>query len=325
MATFQYHTINLEMRPTEREMVERELARAAHVLRNFPRPSWHVEVERSPRKGGYGVSVHVKLSTRSLFATAWGNDLRGASEAVGNKLVRQAKRHLEQLRRHETAGADTPRRAGAWREISVEELETVRDLEDFSDRIAHHAAQLHRVLRRELRLDPRSEAAGGAVSVPDVVQNAIAYVFEHFRQKPGELTPDRWLVRRGLIFLDAELDQATEAAESVPEPKEEPQEEWEELMNLPVAEHLPLDGRPGDPDRTSPEVLQAKRAARFATADALKALPPRQRTALVLRHIEGYAIPEIAFVLNTDDAKVELWLDEAEVRLQRRLKAWRPT
>ncbi|MEN8149569.1 MAG: sigma factor-like helix-turn-helix DNA-binding protein [Planctomycetota bacterium] len=324
MAAFQYKTINLDMRPTERELVESELDRVAHVLKNFPRPSWHVEVEKSPRKGGYGVSVHINLSTRSLFATAWGGDLRGASEAVGNKLVRQAKKHLELLRRHETAGARTARREPTWRAVSVEELETVRDLEDFSDRIGHHAAQLHRVLRREKRLDPRSEATGGAVSVPDVVQNAIAYVFEHFREKPAELTPDRWLVRRGLIFLDAEFDRAVEAAESVPEPKEEPQEEWEELMDLPVAEHLPLDGRPGEDDRTSPEAVQQKRAARFATADALKALPPRHRSALVLRHIEGYSIPEIAFVLNADDAKVEHWLDEAEVRLQQRLKTWRP-
>jgi len=320
-----YHTINLEMRPTERELVEKELGRVAAHLSNFPRSAWHVEVERSPRKGGYGVSVHINLPTRSLFATAWSNDLRGASETVSDKLVRQAKRHLNQLRRHEQPGAESTRRPHHYPAIPVRDLESVRDLEDFSDRIGHHAAQLHRVLRREMRLDPRTEAVGGAISVPDVVEDAIAYVFEHFREKPPELTPDRWLVRRGLIFLDAEFDRVEAAEESMPEPKSEPQEDWEDLMDLPVAETLPFDGHPGEAGKTSPELLQYRREARFATAAALKALPPRLRMSLVLRHIEGYQIPEIAFVLNADDAQVEHWLDDAEVLLQDQLKTWRPS
>jgi len=320
-----YHTINLQMRPTERELVETELDRVAAQLKTFSHPTWHVEVEKSPRKGGYGVSVHVNLPTRSLFATAWSDNLRGASETVANKLVRQAKRHLEQLRRNEHPGAETGRRAQTYREFSVQDLETVRDLEDFSDRIAHHAAQLHRVLRREMGLDPRSKTVGGAISVPDLVEDAIAYVFEHFREKPAELTPDRWLVRRGLIFLDAEFDRVEGEAQSMPEPKSEPQEEWEELMNLPVPEHMPFDGHPGEAGKTSPELVQNRRHACFATAAALKALPPRLRKALVLRHIEGYRIGEIAFVLNAEDAKVEHWLDEAEVLLQDQLKTWRPS
>jgi DNA-directed RNA polymerase specialized sigma24 family protein/ribosome-associated translation inhibitor RaiA len=305
--------------------VETELDRVAAQLKTFSHPTWHVEVERSPRKGGYGVSVHVNLPTRSLFATAWSNDLRGASETVANKLVRQAKRHLEQLRRNEHPGAETARQPETYRPISVRDLESVRDREDFSDRIAHHAAQLHRVLRREMGLDPRAEALGGAISVADVVEDAIAYVFEHFREKPAELTPDRWLVRRGLIFLDAEFDRVDGAAESLPEPTSEPQEEWEELMDLPVPEHLPLDAHPGEADKTSPELVQNQRQARLATANALKGLPPRLRKALVLKHIDGYSIDEVAFVLNAEDAQVEKWLEEAEVLLRDQLRTWRPS
>jgi DNA-directed RNA polymerase specialized sigma24 family protein/ribosome-associated translation inhibitor RaiA len=323
--TVRYNTINYDMRPTERELVETDLERVAEHLKNFPRPSWHVELERSPRKGGYGLSVHVKLSTRSLFATAWSSELRGASEAVSTKLVRQAKRHLEQLRRNERAGAESARRPVAARGPTAEELETARDLEDFSDRIGHHVAQLHRVLRRELSLDERAEKVGGAISIPDLVEDAVAYVFEHFREKPKELTPDRWLVRRGLIFLDAELDRAGRDAEPLPEGKSEPQEDWEELMNLPVLENLPFDGRAADADRAEPDVVQQKLRACHATAQALKGLSPQHRTSIVLRHIEGYEIPEIAFVLNSEDERVRDWLEEAEVELQDQLRHWRPS
>jgi ribosome-associated translation inhibitor RaiA/DNA-directed RNA polymerase specialized sigma24 family protein len=319
-----YNTINHDMYPAEREYIEDELTRVADLLKNFPRPTYHVEVERSARKGGYGVSVHVNLSTRSLFATTWGSELRGAVEGVTDKLVRQAKKHLSVLRKDEHPGADSPKQMPVFREPTVADLEAIRDLEDFTDQIGHHAARLHKVLRREMQLDPRAAAAGGSVSVADLVEDAVAYVFEHFREKPKELTPDRWLVRRGLIFLDAELDRAASAADPTPEARVEPQEDWEELWDLPVMEYLPLDRQPADANRASPEIVGDRQQAQKATAAALSGLPTQLRTSLVLRHIEGYEIPEIAFVLNTDDARVEGWLDEAEVRLQEQLKTWRP-
>jgi len=322
-----YHAVNLESRPDERERIERELGRVADVLRKFPRPSYHVEVERSPRKGGFGVSLHVNLSTRSLFANAWGGDLRGAVEATVDKVVRQAKRHLSRLRENEKAGAATPRNDSFFRETTAAALESIRDLEEFRDQIGEYASRLHKVLRRERRLDPRSAEVGGAVSLADVVEDAIAYVFEHWREKPASLSPDRWLVRRGLILLDAELDRAKEesTASSSFEAWSEPQEAWEELMNLPVEEWTLLDGTPADRNRSSPEIVGNRNEAEAATARALTDLPHRQRVALLLRHVEGYAVPEIGFVLNADDAQVESWLDEGEVAMQERLRTWRPT
>jgi RNA polymerase sigma factor (sigma-70 family) len=320
-----YHAVNHDLRPEERERIERELGRVGEFLKQFPRPSYHVEIEHSARKGGHGVSVHVNLSTRSLFATAWGSDLRSGAEAAVDKLVRQAKKHLDRLRKDERAGAETPRAESFFPEPTVEDLKAVRDLEDFKDQIATHSARLHKYLRRELRLLKRGGRVATGVSLSDVVEDALVYVFEHFDQKPKELSPDRWLIRRGLLFLHEALDQA-EKAESAHEPSrtiEEEPEDWEELMGLSGPESVPMDGHLAEDAQADPEKLRDRGDAQVATAEALAKLPSLQRQSVLLRHLEGYRIPEIAYVLNTDEPQVEQWLDEAEVALQGRLKDWR--
>jgi RNA polymerase sigma-70 factor (ECF subfamily) len=321
-----YNAMNLEIRPAERTMIEEELARLDGVLSKFPRPVAHLGIEKSPRKGGYGVSLHVRLSTRPLFATAWGGNLRGAVELATDKLVRQAKRHLDVLRKEERAGANTVRNSYASRLPTAAELASIRDLEEFRDQAAHHVARLNDVLNRERRLDPRAKAAGGRISVPDIVEEALVYVFEHFHEKPAEMSPDRWLVRRGLLLFEQELERVAgiTSATDAPRSAAPVQEDWEELMDLPLLRFRPLESRPDEDARASPEALGIRGKAQTETAAALKELPDRQRRTLLLRHLEGYDLPEIAYVLNAGEDQVEEWLLLAETTLQERLKDWRP-
>lgn len=321
-----YHTVNTDLTDGDHRAIEKELARVEDFVKNFPRPTYHLEVERSPKKGGFGVSLHVNLSTRSLFATAWGGDLRSAIELGTDKIVRQAKKHLDRLRKDERAGAETPRNDTFYAEPTVADLRSVRDLEDFRDHIANHAARLNGFLRRELRLLRQGGRPVRGVSLPDVVEDAITYVFEHFDRKPKHLSPDRWLLRRGLLMLHEELDRvdaADEPAGAVSAAPVETPEDWEELMGLTSPDAVPMEGRPADEAQASPELLRDRGRAQTATADALSKLPARQRQSLLLRHLEGYQVPEIAYVLNTDESQVESWLDEAEDSMRSRLKSWR--
>lgn len=322
----EYHAVNLTLRDADRKHIEEELGKIGDTLRNFADPIAHVEVERSARKGGFGVSLHVALPTRSLFANAWGSDMRSAIELVTDKVTRQAKKHLDMLRREQRAGADSLRDAPEPILPTHEELEKARDLEDFCDQISHHAARLSNVLGRERRLDPRLRSAGGSISLADVTEEALAYVFEHFREKPNDMSPDRWLVRRGLIILDAELERVEREAtgEGEAPPVAEPQEDWEEVMDLPAFMTAGMEDTVADESRTSPAVIGDRAMAQQATADALKALPPLYRKALVLKHLEGYELPEIAYVLNSSEEQIDDWLNEAEVSMQERLKTWRP-
>jgi DNA-directed RNA polymerase specialized sigma24 family protein/ribosome-associated translation inhibitor RaiA len=301
------------------------VARIDDIVGHFPRARTTVAVEHSPRKGGVGVSLTVRLSTRTLFATAWGSDLRSSVESAADKVVRQAKRHLDVLRREQRAGAESVRQRRVA-PAPIVDLEAARDLEDFGDRVAEHAARLNEVLQRERQLDPRAREAGGRISVSDLVEEALAYVFEHFREKPKSMTPDRWLVRRGLLFFREAVDRAYEGpghADPLPQPDE--REDWEELLELdfPVLESDPLDDRPAEAARASPDQLERRRAAQRATAEALQELPDRHRLAVTLHHLEGYELPEIAYVLNATEAQAEDWLLRGETALQDRLGDWR--
>ncbi len=76
-------------------------------------------------------------------------------------------------------------------------------------------------------------------------------------------------------------------------------------------------GLPADPDPTeaaaAPELLEE-----------LRALPPRQAAALVLRHVHGYTNREIATALGVPERTVASRLAAARVRLQARLRDQRP-
>jgi RNA polymerase sigma factor (sigma-70 family) len=105
----------------------------------------------------------------------------------------------------------------------------------------------------------------------------------------------------------------------------EPQEDWEEIMDLPAFALAGLEGTEADASQANPEILGDRNLAQQATAAALQSLSDRHRKALVLRHLEGYALPEIAYVLNSSEEQADNWLNEAEVRLQERLRSWRPS
>ncbi|WP_432513217.1 RNA polymerase sigma factor [Kineococcus sp. SYSU DK001] len=73
-----------------------------------------------------------------------------------------------------------------------------------------------------------------------------------------------------------------------------------------------------DPERTSVES-----ALRQALDVALRLLPPRQRTAWLLREVEDLSYAEIATVLGTSTAAVRGLLERARTTLSDALEEWR--
>lgn len=75
---------------------------------------------------------------------------------------------------------------------------------------------------------------------------------------------------------------------------------------------------PAAPTPSAHEALMAQTRAR-ALETALAALPPRQRVAMVLRHLEGYTNPQIAEVLGIGVEAVESLTARAKRRLSAEL------
>jgi RNA polymerase sigma-70 factor (ECF subfamily) len=73
-------------------------------------------------------------------------------------------------------------------------------------------------------------------------------------------------------------------------------------------------------DRSSPSRLAAGRERAVLLADALAALPKHYRDVVVLHHIQGYTMPEVAQALDrTVDSVKKLWA-RAMVQLRSKLK-----
>ena len=70
-----WHTPGLELTEAERAEALDRLPRLRRAVRELPVRIVHVEVERNPRKGGWGVSVALALPHRSLFAAEWARSL----------------------------------------------------------------------------------------------------------------------------------------------------------------------------------------------------------------------------------------------------------
>lgn len=80
--------------------------------------------------------------------------------------------------------------------------------------------------------------------------------------------------------------------------------------------NAPMDDSIDPPDPTPGVEAQMQATARTqALRDALNDLPDRQREAVVLRHIEGYANPEIAAMMGTGVEAVESLIARGKRRL----------
>ena len=89
--------------------------------------------------------------------------------------------------------------------------------------------------------------------------------------------------------------------------------------------HMPLDAVADPPDpgiSAAGQIMLATRAA--ALEAALASLPERQRQAVILRHIEGLANPEIAQIMDTGVEAVESLVARGKRALQARLVEKRP-
>ncbi len=73
----------------------------------------------------------------------------------------------------------------------------------------------------------------------------------------------------------------------------------------------------------TPEALLLRRETRAQLEAAIEALPPRQRTVLVLRDIEGVAPDEVCGMLGLSDANQRVLLHRARAALQRALERHR--
>ncbi|MCQ4162879.1 sigma-70 family RNA polymerase sigma factor [Roseomonas sp. GC11] len=157
----------------------------------------------------------------------------------------------------------------------------------FGTLAARHLPRLHGLALR---------ITGSAAEAEDVAQEALLRAWQHAaRFDPARAKLSTWLYR---IAANLAVDQARRRQGQAPQPLEE-----------------------GLPDPAiGPEEALAARQRQALLAEALAALPPRQRAALALAHDQGLSGAEAAAVLETSERAVEGLLHRARRFLAGRLR-----
>jgi len=146
---------------------------------------------------------------------------------------------------------------------------------------------------------------GSAATAEDVVQETFLRAYRALARfdERHELLP--WLQR---IAVNAAIDELRRARRESPLGRRDADGEWSDLD--------PADAAP------SPERRAASAGIGRAAARALGGLSEDERTAFVLRHLEGRPIAEISRALGKGDNATKQSIFRAVRKLRRALAAW---
>ena len=166
----------------------------------------------------------------------------------------------------------------------------------------------------------RTFVASTAVA-EEVVQETWLGLLEGLGGFEQRATLKTWLFR---VLVNRARTRGVREARSVPWSALGPKDEGE-----PAVDPARFDARgrwttPPQPwEDDTPEALLLRRETRAQLEAAIEALPPRQRTVLVLRDIEGVAAEEVCSILELSDANQRVLLHRARAALQRALERHR--
>jgi len=174
------------------------------------------------------------------------------------------------------------------------------DREAYRVLVERHSRNLYRMAYR---------MTGSAQDAEEVVQEAFLRAYQKLRQFAGNANFGTWVYRIAANYaIDRMRQRGSEDAH-----RQQP--------DGPREEGLQVDPVANVPDRApSPERLaqSAQLAARMK--EALDALTPAERTAIVMRHWQGCAIEEIAAVLKSNSNATKNTVFRAVTKLRKALE-----
>jgi RNA polymerase sigma factor (sigma-70 family) len=206
------------------------------------------------------------------------------------------------------------------------------DREKFFSLVRQHLPQLRRFVRHEIAV---AEAAGdlfpGELSLEDVVD---AVLLRAYRQHVDEPSADKVagrVIRLAREQLEADINELkSERADSVhieediPEtpPQEQASTMGEEILYFyEPEEDLKVEDIVPDLKMPTPEQEAESKELRACVRNAMAAMPPSWRRALILHHVEGLEGAELAEAVGESEHELPQILEQARQSVRRHLVA----
>jgi RNA polymerase sigma factor (sigma-70 family) len=284
----------------------------------------HAIVETNSAREGTVVALNLRLPSGQLAAEERGTPPAAAVKAAFDELLKQLTKHKDQLRGprhrhrdHETRGAAFETTVAAVHPVKVSNGAVSTWVDANLDRLARFIARELRHRETSGRLTP------GALSVEEVMDEAIAMALGDGEERPELLSLERWLyhlARRAMAHLERESApiSAVHLEDSVRKvnvrASDEPQLQYHQPDEIMLEENV-------IPDRSvaTPEELLYSDEMVAMLETALRGARPEEREAFILSVIEGFTIKEIAAIAEKPPREIEAHLLAARERLQKAL------
>jgi ribosomal subunit interface protein len=313
-----------------RELVETGIARLPRHAPKFPEDTVYlrVMVERNDGRP-YRASLTLDVPGRTLAAHEERYDAEEAVQEAFAEIERQLEKHKEML--SHSYEYKRPARREELRREQAEALpreERLREL--FSKLVEQHLQQLYNFARREISYHVAlGDLRPGEVTAEDAVAGAVLRAYREFSQADDGRDIRTWLIRMTSEQIEAEVarskrsqEQAEPIEEDVPEtpPAEEVTTLGDEILDFyQPDEDLNLEDLIPRPFVPTPEAIVESRELQGRVVRALSELPRAWRRALVLFHVDGLPVSEIARMTGQSEPEVEQHLERATAYLRQRL------
>jgi RNA polymerase sigma factor (sigma-70 family) len=282
----------------------------------------HASVETNSAREGTVVALNLRLPSGQLAAEESGTPPAAAVKAAFAELLKQLTKHKDQLRgprhrRPETKAAAFESTVAAVHPAKVSNRAVNSWVDANLDRLA-------RFIARELRhRETSGHMAAGALSVEEVMDEAIAMALGDGEERPELLSLERWLyhlAKRAMAHLEragAPIS-AVHLEDSVRKvnvrASDEPQLQFHQPDEIMLEENVIADRSVATPE----ELLYSDEMVAMLET-ALGGARPEEREAFILSVLEGFTVKEIAVIAEKPAREIEAHLVAARERLRKAL------
>lgn len=317
--------------PDLEKVINQQVDKLARYLQVFRPELVHLKgiIEDNSARQGIVVSLNLRLPSGQMASQESSSTAIGAIKAAFDDISEQVKRHKELLRNHHK----WPRRRGPQRAVvgTVPFEQTVAAVRpelvsasDIAGYIDINLSRLRRFIQRELQYrEDQGQVAPEAISVEDVMNEAIANALGEQNDKPERMKVEPWVHRLAKQAIDMMVFDGNNES-NVPLERSHGQQNVQGSDEAILQFHQPDDrlleeNVIPDPAANTPEELVARRELLNLVETTLRDAGRDAQEAFILYTIEGFTLQEIADISNHSVEEVRVAIRRASDHLQRSL------
>jgi RNA polymerase sigma factor (sigma-70 family) len=286
--------------------------------------------EEAP-KSGFAVALNLKLPAGQMAVKARAETLQGAIRIAFDDLTDQLRKHKEHLRsqyRYPRVRGNERHRVEpqvAFESTLAAVKPTLISSLDVTGFINANLGRLHGYVERELRARrDNGQRRLNAVSVEEVIDEAIANALDEHQPRPEKIALEAWLYRLSRAAMDRLGNQLNSAAHPVRLGDEDrsqvPDIDNEEMRQFyHPDERVTNENLIADRHGSTPEDDASREELMTMVERALRHATDQQREAFMLFTLEGFRLAEIATIMQRSLEQVHSDVNTAREHLRRAL------